>query len=218
MFKSGNIILFQGDSITDAERNREIIQSNDSHALGVGYCNHIAAKLLRERPVDNLQFYNRGISGNRIVDLYARWKVDAINLNPDFISILIGVNDTWHEFTRQNGVEIDRYETLYRMSLEYTKQQLPKVRFVLCEPFVLQFGVVTEEWIVDVSQRQQIVKKLAQDFGAYFVPFQAAIEEALQYAPPEYWLADGVHPTIAGHQILAECWYKTVIGKQWLRS
>ena len=91
-------ILFQGDSITDAGRNRDADTANIPSGLGSGYVNLIAAQLLRQHPEDNLQIYNRGISGNRIVDLYARWKVDAINLKPDLISVLIGVNDTWHEF------------------------------------------------------------------------------------------------------------------------
>jgi lysophospholipase L1-like esterase len=205
-------ILFQGDSITDAERNREITQPNHSHALGFGYCNHIAAQMLRNRLADKLQFYNRGISGNRIVDLYARWKADAINLKPDIISILVGVNDTWHEFTERNGVEPERYEMVYRLLLDYTRQQLPSVQFVLCEPFVLKCGVVTGPWIDEIRQRQQIVKRLANEFKACFVPFQSALDG--QYAPPEYWLADGVHPTIAGHRVLAECWCECVMGNR----
>jgi lysophospholipase L1-like esterase len=212
MIKAGSTILFQGDSITDTQRDRDVTQANHSHALGIGYCNHVAAHLLRERPADNLRFYNRGVSGDRIVDLYARWRVDAINLKPDVISILVGVNDTWHAFKAQNGVEPERYAMVYRMLLDYTRQQLPDVQFVLCEPFVLQCGEVTEAWIGEMSQRQQIVRRLADEFGAGFVPFQSALNEVLKFAPPDYWLADGVHPTIAGHRILAECWVETVTG------
>ena len=212
MIKPGNTILFQGDSITDAGRDREIAEANVGRALGVGYCNHIAARLLYGRPADGLQVYNRGVGGNRVVDLYARWKIDAINLKPDLISILIGVNDTWHEFTRNNGVEVDRYAVIYRLLLEYTKQQLPHVQLVLCEPFVMHCGVVTDAWVADIRQRQQIVKQLAQEFDACFVPFQSALDAVLPAASPEYWAFDGVHPTIAGHALLAECWYKTVLG------
>ena len=214
MIKAGSTILFQGDSITDTKRDRDVTQANYSHALGVGYCNHVAAHMLRQRPADNLQFYNRGISGNRIVDLYARWRVDAINLKPDVISILIGVNDTWHEFKAQNGVEPERYAMVYRMSLDYTRQQLPDVQFVLCEPFVFKCGVVTEAWIDEINQRRQVVRRLADEFGACFVPFQSALEGVLNCAPPEYWLADGVHPTTAGHRVLAECWVETVTGEE----
>ena len=203
-------ILFQGDSITDAGRDREIGEPNNCHALGRGYANHIASRLLRQRPADQLAFYNRGVSGNRIVDLYARWKVDALHLLPDLISILIGVNDTWHEFAAQNGVEVDRYETVYRMLLEYTKHQLPNVQLVLCEPFVLPCGVVQEAWVAEMRERQRVVRELSQEFDARFVPFQSAMDKHLERAAPEYWATDGVHPTAAGHSVLAECWIETV--------
>ena len=125
-------ILFQGDSITDTNRNKEILEANDPKALGTGYANMIAANLLKDKPKDQLEILNRGISGNRVVDLYARWKAEAINLEHDLISILIGVNDLWHEVERQNGVELDRFKTIYTLLLELTKQRLPNVKLVLC--------------------------------------------------------------------------------------
>jgi len=210
MIHANDRILFQGDSITDAGRNRQNAHANNPQALGAGYVNHIASQLLRDRPGDNLQIYNRGISGNRIVDLYARWKVDAINLKPDLISILIGVNDTWHEFGSENGVEVDRYETVYRMLLEYTKQKRPDVRLVICEPFVLKCGVVEDPWVREMDERRKIAGALAQAFDACFVPFQSAMDRALASAPPDYWAGDGVHPTPAGHSVLAKCWLETV--------
>lgn len=208
--KPNSLILFQGDSITDAGRNRENELPNNPQALGSGYPNLIAAQLLQSQPADDLQFLNRGISGNRVVDLYARWKSDALNLKPDVISILIGVNDTWHEFGSQNGVEVDRYETVYRMLLNFTKEKLPDVTLVLCAPFVLRCGVVTEEWLVEMAQRQAVVSRLAEEFGAIHVPSQTAFNEAVETAPPSYWAADGVHPTPAGHQVLANTWLDAV--------
>lgn len=210
IIRPNSTLLFQGDSITDTGRNREIAQPNVGSALGTGYANLIAAQLLAERSRDGFKVYNRGISGNRVVDLYARWRVDAINLQPDIISILIGVNDTWHGFMYNNGVEIERYATVYRMLLEYTRQQLPNVQLVLCEPFVLPCGVVTEGWIVEMDQRREIVRTLAGDFGAIFVPFQSMLKDALRQAPPDYWAADGVHPTPAGHRLLADGWLQYV--------
>jgi lysophospholipase L1-like esterase len=212
MLETGSIILFQGDSITDTQRNREIPLPNHGQALGNGYVNHIASTLLRGYPTSNLQFYNRGVSGNRIVDLYARWRIDGINLQPTIISILIGVNDTWHHFGSNNGVEVDRYAHVYRMLLEYTIQQLPSVRLILCEPFVLPCGVVQPAWQEEMSQRRSIVKTLASDFNADFVPFQAQFDQVASTPSPEYWLADGVHPTPAGHYLMAECWLQTVLG------
>jgi len=205
-------LLFQGDSITDTGRNREITQPNIGSALGTGYCHLIAAHLLAGRPNDGLQIYNRGISGHRVVDLYARWRVDAINLQPDVISILIGVNDTWHGFMYDNGVEVERFATVYRMLLDYTRQQLPNVQFVLCEPFVLPCGVVTEAWVAEMDQRRAIVRGLAKTVDAILVPFQGVLREALRQAPAEYWAADGVHPTPAGHRLLADCWLQHVVG------
>ena len=205
-------LLFQGDSITDTGRNREQTQANVGSALGTGYCHLIAAQLLAARPKDALQIFNRGISGHRVVDLYARWRVDAINLQPDVISILIGVNDTWHTFMYNNGVEVERFATVYRMLLDYTRQQLPNVQLVLCEPFVLPCGVVTEAWVTEMDQRRAVVRELATAFGAVFVPFQEVLRDALRQAPAEYWAADGVHPTPAGHRLLADCWLQHMRG------
>ncbi|MEM7127395.1 MAG: SGNH/GDSL hydrolase family protein [Chloroflexota bacterium] len=203
-------ILFQGDSITDVGRKRELIRPNVSAALGNGYVNLVAAQLRKRYPKQNIRCYNRGISGNRVVDLYARWKVDGINLHPDLISILIGVNDTWHEFGSQNGVEVDRYETIYQLLLEYTKERLPDVQLVLCEPFVLPCGVVTNAWQDEMTQRREIVKALAQTHNATFVPFQSMFDNALTTAPPRHWAEDGVHPTKAGHQLMADLWLEKV--------
>ncbi len=213
MISANSTILFQGDSITDASRNRELTGPNVPSALGSGYVNLLAAHLLRTRPADKLRIYNRGISGHRVVDLYARWKVDTIALEPNVLSILIGINDTWHEFMSGNGVEPARYETIYRLMLAYTRQQLPGVQLVLCEPFYLPTGVIQEAWIAEIRERQQIVQRLAGEFSATFVPFQTALDDAQQHAPPAHWAADGVHPTPAGHRVLASCWYEAVVGE-----
>lgn len=144
------------------------------------------------------------------MDLYARWKQDAINLAPSVISILIGVNDTWHEFGSRNGVEVDRYELVYRMLLDLTRERLPSVRLVLCEPFVLKHGVVTDAWLADIDRRRAVVRQLAAGCGALFVPFQTAFDDAARLAPPSHWVYDGVHPTPAGHRLMADCWLRSV--------
>ena len=201
------VILFQGDSITDCGRDRAAQdQPNHNGALGNGYASRIAGDLLADHPSAGLRIFNRGISGNRVVDLYARWKSDGINLAPDIISILIGVNDTWHEFGSRNGVEIDRYETMYRMLLDFTRSRLPATRLVLCEPFVLKCGVVTPDWETDIAARQKVVAALATEFSAILVPFQEMFDAAVKEAPAEYWADDGVHPTPAGHARMARFW------------
>lgn len=203
-------VLFQGDSITDAKRDREAPEGYSSRT-GSGYVALIAGKLLADNIGKEFNCINRGISGNRVVDLYARWKVDALNLKPDLLSILVGVNDTWHEFAWQNGVELDRYEKIYRMLLEWTKAELPEVKLVLCEPFCLLSELVTTEWLEEVKQRGIIVKKLAAEFGATFVPLQQLLEDAAAKAGDNLKiLRDGVHPTLLGAQIIADQWLKTV--------
>lgn len=203
-----DLVLFQGDSITDCGRSRDVNGFNTG--LGTGYALMIAAQLLSSRPADGLRFSNRGISGNRIVDLYARIKADVVNLKPDVLSVLIGVNDTWHEFGNGNGVAVPKYERVFREFLGETRESLPHARFVLCEPFVLECGVVTKEWVAEMAQRRVVVKKLAKEFDAVFVPFQTMFDHALELAPPEYWAADGVHPTAAGHMLMTHAWLKAV--------
>ena len=198
-------ILFQGDSITDCQRIRESNINMPAH-LGYGYPNLISGKLLFDHAGEDYQCINQGISGNRVVDLYARWKIDALNFKPDIISILIGVNDVWHEASRQNGVEADRFEMVYRMLLEWTKKVLPDVKFVIMEPFCLPSDVVCESFMPEVKLRAAAAKKVAADFGAIFLPLQDKFDAATQLAPANYWLADGVHPTAAGHRLIANAW------------
>ena len=112
-------ILFFGDSITDMARSREM--DGQAFGYGVGYVNSVASTLKYENP-EAYEIINRGISGNRVVDLYARIKADVWNYKPDVLSVLIGINDVWHEIFGKNGVEIDRFEKVYRMMLEDTKK------------------------------------------------------------------------------------------------
>lgn len=198
-------IVFQGDSITDAGRDYDL-KLPANKGMGIGYPFLVMAQLRASEPEKDWQIFNRGISGNRIVDLYARWKRDALNLKPDILSILIGVNDTWHEYPGRNGVEVPRYAQFYRMLLEWTKQVCPETKLVLLEPFVLPFGAVQPHWLPEMDARRAVVKKLAEEFQAIFIPTQTILNDALKNAPQEYWLRDGVHPTTAGHMLLAQAW------------
>ncbi len=203
---SKKVIVFQGDSVTDCGRCREDAKPNA--CLGDGYAFITAARLLAEKPQAGLEFYNRGVSGNRCVDLYARWKADTLNLEPGIVSILIGVNDTWHEYACRNGVEVERYATVCRMLLEWTLQARPAVRLMLIEPFVLPFGEVESRWIPEMDRRREIIRSLAREFHTGFVPAQEILTEAAQKALPEHYLQDGVHPTPAGHHLLADAWIR----------
>ena len=196
--------LFQGDSITDAGRSRE----NDI-LRGFGYPTLVSAELLLDRPGE-FNFINRGISGNRVVDLYARIKKDFINLKPDYLSILIGVNDVWHEIARKNGVELDRFENIYRTLLKDTKAALPGVKLILCEPFVLRGSATDENYdkFLQVKEYAKVVKKLSVEFGTEFVALQDKYDELGAKYGNEKLLGDGVHPTLYGGAVLAKEWLK----------
>ena len=202
-------LLFQGDSITDCSRERNDMEPDSQRVfMGSGYAAMAAARIWLDHAQDNWRIINRGISGNRVVDLYARWKVDALNLNPDIISILIGVNDTWHEVSRQNGVEVPRYDEFLRRLLAWSREVNPDVKLVLIEPFVLPFGAADESWQEEISARAEVVKKAAADFGAIFVPIQEKLNALAKVTSMNYCLRDGVHPTPAGHQLIADDWLK----------
>ena len=210
--KPHSVILFQGDSITDAGRSRSAIGSNSPDGMGFGYPRLTMELILGKYPDQHLQFYNRGNSGDRIQDLKFRWEYDTLRLLPDILSILIGVNDTWNYLMLGMGTSPAEFQEVYRNILNTTREALPYTQFVLCEPFLLITGEVTSEWMGDLSERQQAALTLAKEFDAVFVPFQSALDQAVINLPAHHLLEDGVHPTVKGHRVLAECWIKTVLG------
>lgn len=193
--------LFQGDSITDADRNRDDIEN-----LGLGYPNIVASKYLSEC-VNEYKFINKGISGNRIVDLYARIKIDLINLKPDYLSILIGINDVWHEIQSQNGVDNEKFKRILSMLIEEIKEALPDIKIIMLEPFVLK-GPATEnnwdEFRTETALRSKSVKEVSEKYNLSFVSLQDKFDEATKNTETTYWLRDGVHPTPAGHGLIAK--------------
>jgi len=202
IFKENARILFQGDSITDGNRG---LNEDPNHILGHGYCFIVAAKYGAEFPGRKLTFLNRGVSGNRVTDLAARWQKDTLDLKPDVLSILIGINDSGH-------VPLDQYEQIYDKLLDDAKAANPNLRFILCEPFYLPKGGHKEadERDRDVRKRQAIVAKLAEKHHAALVKLQHVFDQACQRAPAQYWVWDAVHPTYSGHQLMADEWIKTV--------
>lgn len=201
-------VLFQGDSITDCGRNY-----GDMNNLGRGYPNVIAGKLGCELAETAPVFINKGISGNRVSDLYARWNEDAIYLQPKRLSILIGVNDAWRIMNELPEGSADRFESSYRHLLDITKIHLPDTALILCEPFILNCGVPGERWEAWsglLTEYQAVVRQLAEDYQALFVPLQQGLDEACKHAEPAYWAADGVHPSAAGHHLISKLWLDTV--------
>ena len=199
-------ILLTGDSITDMNRHRDADFTTFSY--GSSYPFILQGKIGKEFP-EKFQIINRGISGNRITDLYARIKADCWNLQPDFISILIGINDIWHELDFQNGVDAERFDRFYRMFIEDTKKVLPNVKFLLLEPFVLRAAAIEKQFEVlnQIRDRAKIIKKIAEDLGCYFLPLQDKMDEYAEKYGSEYVLFDGVHPSVVGAQIIADEWY-----------
>lgn len=205
--KHNATILLQGDSITDAGRKRDRQLANDIGSLGIGYANMIAAGMLGYHPTLALQCHNRGISGNKVPDLAARWDEDTLDLNPDVLSILIGVNDVWHTFDGKYDGNAEKYETGYTALLERTRSALPETMFVICEPFVLRCGVVKDSWLAEIEAHRAAAKRVADAAGATWVPFQSMFDNAItDDTPPEYWARDGVHPSMAGHALMARTW------------
>ncbi len=203
-------ILFQGDSITDAGRDRKANSANDARGLGRGYPMLIASGLLGDHPSSKLKIYNRGISGNKVPDLAARWQEDCLDLKPDLVSILIGVNDIWHKLNGKYEGTVADYESGLRELLTRTQEALPKTRIVICEPFVLRCGAVNDKWFPEFDQRRVACLEVARRMTLEIVPFQQMFNDALADAPPQYWAGDGVHPTMAGHALMAKTWRETV--------
>jgi len=199
-------IVFQGDSITDAGRDRTG-HANEPACMGPGYVGLIAAQLLQKNP--EMQIFNRGMSGHRVLDLLCRWEGDTLALQPDLVSILIGVNDTWHQhLPGGHGSKVPRYTALYRMLLDDTLARRPTCRLLLCEPFALpvEGASFKADWMPELRERMAVVRALAKEYGAILVPFQEKFEEAAKQHRAGELASDGVHPTLLGFQLMARVW------------
>ncbi len=208
---NGDVVLFQGDSITDAGRSREKADvPNQQPALGNGYSWLAAAGLLVDHADASLKVFNRGVSGNKVYQLAERWDADCLGLKPNLLSILIGVNDIWHKLNGQYQGTVEIYERDYIALLERTRKALPNIKLVICEPFVLRFGAVNDKWFPEFEEYRAAAKRVAEKFKAPFVAFQAMFDQAVKYAPPEHWAKDGVHPSSSGASLMAHEWLRTV--------
>jgi lysophospholipase L1-like esterase len=211
--KNGDTVLFQGDSITDAGRNRTESGYNNQSALGGGYAFLTAAELLFKHPEKNLHIYNRGVSGNKVYQLADSWDADAINLKPDVLSILVGINDYWHTLSHGYKGTVETYRTDYRALLQRTKDKLPDVKLIIGEPFAIIGTAVNQTWFPALREYQAAARELANDFNATFIPYQKVYDKALNHAPGAYWSADGVHPSLAGASLMAHAWLEAVKGR-----
>jgi lysophospholipase L1-like esterase len=206
-----DVILFQGDSITDAGREKEKQLPNSAGSFGPGYAFLAATRILNEYASKQLSIYNRGISGNKVFQLADRWQKDCFDLHPKILSILIGVNDFWHTLDGKYDSTVIKYETDFRQLLTLTKKMLPDVQLVIGEPFaVLGCSAVTEKWYPAFDAYRATAKVMADEFNAIFIPYQAIFDKAQKHAPGKYWTGDGVHPSMAGSSLMAEAWLKAV--------
>lgn len=208
----GDVILFQGDSITDARRDRKA-ENNANHPgmLGNGYPFLLAGGLLRDHPKLGLRIYNRGISGHKVPDLQARWEKDCLDLKPAVLSILVGVNDIWHKMSGRYDGTVETYRTGFAALLAQTRAALPETKIVICEPFALRCGAVKDSWYPEFDERRAVAAEVARDAGAMWVPFQTMFDEAIAAGTKaEYWAGDGVHPSMAGHALMAQAWRQVV--------
>ena len=206
----GPVLLFQGDSITDCGRDRAITGPNDVRAMGTGYPLHLAGELRARHPDRDYLVFNRGVSGNTVDDLRARWTRDTLELKPAVLSILIGVNDKWHTLAGTYQGTAEKYETGYRDLLDATRTALPGTRIVVMEPFALHTGAVTDAWFPDFDHYRAAARRVAEQVKATFVPLHDMLQELARKSTPAYWAADGVHPTIAGHAAIARQWLDRV--------
>ncbi|GAB2543848.1 SGNH/GDSL hydrolase family protein [Spirosoma aerophilum] len=209
--ETGLIFLFQGDSITDGNRGRN---TDPNHIMGHGYAYSVASRIGADFPERDFVFYNRGISGNKITDLQKRWQPDTLDLKPDVLSILIGINDTAATIHKPaEATTLDQFETIYRSLLDESRRANPDTLFVLGIPFVYPVGSRKENfdrWQSDAQNRQAVVRKLAGEFNAVIVDYPAVFDKAITAKSAEYWIWDGIHPTVFAHELMAREWIKQV--------
>lgn len=217
MFK----ILFQGDSLTDACRDKECKDVDTNKRLGVGYVNHVAAYLMSVNP--EIRVKNNGVNGNRIVDLYARWTEDTLNEEFDLLSILCGVNDVGFQLRLNRGVETEKYRYIYDRMLYEVRERRPEAKIVLCEPFLFRlrpaevsYGTDIIEnwdtWYGEICRRAEVVDEMAEKYGALLVPSRRLFEDACRRAPGSHWSVDGIHLSPAGNGLLAREWLRCAEG------
>ena len=210
-FENGARLLFQGDSITDMKWGRN--QKDRNHYLGHSYVFLLASRLGVDMADANLEFFNRGVSGNKVSDLRKRWQKDAIEMNPDWLTVLIGVNDVSQG--RGQPVDLKKWEQDYRHILNQSRRANPKLNIILMDPFVLRMTRLNSDdqwkyWRGEIDKLGKIVVRLAKDFNAIHIETQKIFDQAASYVSPGNWIWDGVHPLPQGHELIARNWLQAV--------
>lgn len=197
-------VLFQGDSITDSGRD----YSNKA-SLGSGYAFLTAAEIGRKYPEKNISFINRGINGNRVIDLNRRWEEDCLQLNPTWVSIYIGINDVWRRYDDHDATSVEQFYEGYRKLIERTNEHTD-AKLILVEPFCLPVPEDRKTWREDLDPKIQAIRELAREFQTFYIPLDGMFASVSTQIDPAYWAGDGVHPTPAGHSVIAKAWVEAV--------
>lgn len=208
--KPHQTLLMIGDSITDTGRARPV---GERHGLGNGYVSLVNALIHATYPDNPVRVLNTGISGNRVTDLQARWQSDVLELNPDWVSIMIGVNDVWRQFDsplRPDQVDIEKYEAILEELISVTKPQL-QGDLVLMTPFFIEPNR-NDPMRAMIDEYSAVVKKLADRHNTCFADVQAAFDRYLAHQPSQTLSGDRVHPNPTGHMIIANSFLKTISG------
>ncbi len=202
------IILFQGDSITDGNRLKDY-PSDLNHQIGHGYPYVIVGKLGAEHPQAGLQFVNRGISGNTVQNLSDRWQKDCLDIRPDVLNILVGVNDVHYSVFNGKEFCIEKIKETYISLIDRVREVNPEVKIILCEPFNYAIESPGKEWATwqpRLCQVQRMVREIAEEKNVFFLPLQKMFDELCEKAEPIHWIWDGIHPTESGHWMIAQKW------------
>ncbi|MFQ9873311.1 MAG: SGNH/GDSL hydrolase family protein [Oscillospiraceae bacterium] len=205
LIEKNSLVLLQGDSVTDAQRDYA-----DDTNMGFGYANILTAMMKALHPEANIRFLNRGISGNRVRDLSSRWEADCLSIKPDWLSILIGINDCWRRYDSSDPTTAQAFYEEYRRLLTRTKESLPDTKIILMDPFVLHINPERASWREDLDPKIQAVRALASEFKTMYIPLDGMFAAASIQSAPDVWAADGVHPTQAGSALIASAWLRAV--------
>ena len=197
-------ILFQGDSITDCGRDY-----SNTASLGSGYALLVAAEIGRKYPEKNIHFINRGVNGNRVMDLNHRWEEDCLQLNPTWVSIYIGINDVWRRYGDNDATSVENFYEEYRKLIERTNEHTD-AKLILVEPFCLPVPEDRKTWREDLDPKIQAIRELAREFQTLYIPLDGLFASASTQIDPAYWAEDGVHPTPAGHSLITKAWLEAV--------
>ena len=203
LIQAKNLVLFQGDSITDAGRNRAV-----SEDLAGGYAGKAAALFAQRHPEMEVSFLNRGVGGDRSCDMLRRWTEDCVDLKPQVVSILIGINDTWRRYDANTLTTVEEYKANYEEAIKQVKAMGAKL--VMIQPFLLPAEDKAHWRAEDLDAKQVACKELADQYADAYLPMDEIFKAYLAEHPDAVCSEDGVHPNDLGAQVIAEHWVNLV--------